>query len=160
MSSPTTGGLYDPAFEHDACGVAFVADLAGGRSHDVVANALTALRNLEHRGATGREIDTGDGAGLLTQIPDAFFRGVVDFPLPALGAYAVGIAFLPVDNFAAGSAVAGIERIVADEDLRLLGWREVPVVPRYSWSERTRHDAALPAGVRCCNDPTPDRHDA
>jgi glutamate synthase (NADPH/NADH) large chain len=129
MSSPSSGGLYDPAFEHDACGVAFVADLAGGRSHDVVANALTALRNLEHRGATGREIDTGDGAGLLTQIPDAFFRGVVDFPLPALGAYAVGIAFLPIDNFAAGTAVAGIERIVADEDLRLLGWREVPVVP-------------------------------
>jgi glutamate synthase (NADPH/NADH) large chain len=129
MSSPTSGGLYDPAFEHDACGVAFVADLAGGRSHDVVANALTALRNLEHRGATGREIDTGDGAGLLTQIPDEFFRRVVDFPLPALGAYAVGIAFLPLDNFAAGTAVAGIERIVADEDLRLLGWREVPVVP-------------------------------
>jgi len=129
MSSPTPGGLYDPAFEHDACGVAFVADLAGGRSHDVVANALTALRNLEHRGATGREIDTGDGAGLLSQIPDAFFRGVVDFPLPALGAYAVGIAFLPIDNFAAGNAVAGIEHIVADEDLKLLGWREVPVVP-------------------------------
>ena len=129
MSSPTPGGLYDPAFEHDACGVAFVADLAGGRSHDVVASALTALRNLEHRGATGREIDTGDGAGLLTQIPDAFFRGVVDFPLPALGAYAVGIAFLPLDNAAAGIAVAGIERIVADEDLRMLGWREVPVVP-------------------------------
>jgi len=82
MSSPAFGlydpaiGLYDPANEHDACGVAFVADLAGGRSHDVVANALTALRNLEHRGATGREIDTGDGAGLLTQIPDAFFRAV------------------------------------------------------------------------------------
>ena len=129
MSSPTPGGLYDPAFEHDACGVAFVADLAGGRSHDVVANALTALRNLEHRGATGREIDTGDGAGLLTQIPDAFFRGVVDFPLPALGAYAVGIVFLPVDNSAAAVAVAGIERVIADEDLTLLGWREVPVVP-------------------------------
>jgi glutamate synthase (NADPH/NADH) large chain len=129
MSSPTTGGLYDPAYEHDACGVAFVADLAGGRSHDVVANALTALRNLEHRGATGREIDTGDGAGLLTQIPDAFFRGVVDFPLPAMGGYAVGIAFLPTDNSEAGEAVAGIERIVADEDLRVLGWREVPVVP-------------------------------
>src|SRR5450755_2845824 len=129
MSSPTLGGLYDPANEHDACGVAFVADLAGGRSHDVVANALTALRNLEHRGATGREIDTGDGAGLLTQIPDAFFRAVVDFPLPALGAYAVGIAFLPVDDSAAAIAVAGIERIVADEDLTLLGWREVPVVP-------------------------------
>src|SRR6185437_14438610 len=128
MSSPTTGGLYDPAFEHDACGVAFVADLAGGRSHDVVANALTALRNLEHRGATGREIDTGDGAGILTQIPDEFFRGVVDFELPALGSYAVGIAFLPADNFAAGTAVAAVERIVAEERLRVLGWRELPIV--------------------------------
>src|SRR5450432_3152698 len=123
------GGLYDPAFEHDACGVAFVADLAGGRSHDVVANALTALRNLEHRGATGREIDTGDGAGLLTQIPDAFFRAVVDFDLAPAGAYAVGIAFLPTDAPAAVVAVSAIERIVATEELHLLGWRELPVVP-------------------------------
>src|SRR5476651_809572 len=121
MSSPTSGGLYDPAFEHDACGVAFVADLAGGRSHDVVANALTALRNLEHRGATGREIDTGDGAGLLTQIPDAFFRAVVDFALPPAGSYAAGIAFLPTDAPAAVAAVSAIERIVDDEDLCSLG---------------------------------------
>src|SRR5450631_2202824 len=120
MSSPTPGGLYDPAFEHDACGVAFVADLAGGRSHDVVANALTALRNLEHRGATGREIDTGDGAGLLTQIPDEFFRGVVEFELPAVGSYAVGIVFLPTDDEAAATAVASIERIVAEERLQLI----------------------------------------
>src|SRR5450432_4049925 len=123
------GGLYDPAFEHDACGVAFVADLAGGRSHDVVANALTALRNLEHRGATGREIDTGDGAGLLTQIPDAFFRAVVDFDLAPAGAYAVGIAFLPTEDAAAATAVAAVERIVYDEGLHSLGWRELPVVP-------------------------------
>ncbi|MDQ1463130.1 MAG: glutamate synthase large chain, partial [Actinomycetota bacterium] len=122
-------GLYDPAFEHDACGVAFVADLAGGRSHEVVANALTALRNLEHRGATGREIDTGDGAGLLTQIPDAFFRAVVDFELPPVGGYAAGIAFLPVDDAAAAVAVAAIRRIFVEEDLRILGWRELPVVP-------------------------------
>jgi glutamate synthase (NADPH/NADH) large chain len=129
----TNGGLYDPAFEHDACGVAFVADLAGGRSHEVVANALTALRNLEHRGATGREIDTGDGAGLLTQIPDTFFRAVVDFELPEPGAYAVGIAFLPIDDdLAAGAAIAAIERIVAEEGLRVLGWRELPVVPEFA----------------------------
>ena len=124
-----SGGLYDPAFEHDACGVAFVADLAGRRSHEVVANALTALRNLEHRGATGREIDTGDGAGLLTQIPDEFFRGVVGFELPALGSYAVGIVFLPTDDEAATTAVDSIERIVAEESLQLIGWRELPVVP-------------------------------
>ncbi|HEY0871167.1 MAG TPA: glutamate synthase large subunit [Acidothermaceae bacterium] len=134
MSSPAFGlydkahGLYDPANEHDACGVAFVADLAGGRSHDVVANALTALRNLEHRGATGREIDTGDGAGLLTQIPDEFFRAVVDFTLPPAGGYAVGIAFLPTDDVGAAAAVTAIERIVDDEGLHALGWRELPVV--------------------------------
>jgi glutamate synthase (NADPH/NADH) large chain len=129
QSTPRERGLYDPAFEHDACGVAFVADLRAGRSHDVVASALTALRNLEHRGATGREIDTGDGAGILTQIPDAFFRGVVDFDLPAVGSYAAGVAFLPADNFTAGTAVAAIERIVAEEKMRVLGWRELPVVP-------------------------------
>ncbi len=122
-------GLYDPRFEHDACGVAFVADLVGGRSHDVVAKALTALRNLEHRGATGREADTGDGAGLLSQIPDEFFRAVVDFDLPPAGGYAAGIGFLPADNFEAGTKVAAVERIVAEEKLRILGWRELPVVP-------------------------------
>ncbi len=125
-------GLYDPANEHDACGVAFVADLRAvsrGPRHDVVAKALTALRNLEHRGATGREAETGDGAGLLTQIPDAFFRAVVDFELPAAGSYAAGIAYLPADNFTAATAVAAIERIVAEENLRLLGWRELPTVP-------------------------------
>ncbi len=123
-----TGGLYDPTFEHDACGVAFVADMSGTRSHDVVASALTALRNLEHRGATGREIDTGDGAGLLTQIPDAFLRAVVDFALPPLGSYAVGTAFLPIDDAAAAAAMAAVERIVAEENLTLLGWRDVPAL--------------------------------
>ena len=90
-AGPPPNGLYDPANEHDACGVAFVADLRGRRTHDTVVNALTALRNLEHRGATGREADTGDGAGLLAQIPDEFFRAVVDFELPPAGSYAVGV---------------------------------------------------------------------
>jgi glutamate synthase (NADPH/NADH) large chain len=128
-AGPQPFGLYDPANEHDACGVAFVADLRGRRTHETVVNALTALRNLEHRGATGREADTGDGAGLLAQIPDEFLRAVVDFDLPPVGSYAVGIAFLPADNFTAGTAVAAIERIVAEERLRVLGWRELPVVP-------------------------------
>jgi glutamate synthase (NADPH) large chain len=127
-SGRSPSGLYDPEFEHDACGVAFVADLGGGRSHHVVANALTALRNLEHRGATGREIDTGDGAGILTQIPDEFFRGVVDFDLPEVGGYAAGIAFLPVGDAEAAEAVDAIERIVTEEELRILGWRELPVL--------------------------------
>ncbi|WP_460959314.1 glutamate synthase large subunit [Parasphingorhabdus pacifica] len=120
-------GLYDPANDRDACGVAFVADMHGRRSHTIVSNALEALRNLEHRGAKGADPDTGDGVGLLTQVPDEFFRGVVDFELPERGAYAVGIAFLPADADAAGEAVATIERIVSEEGLSLLGWREVPV---------------------------------
>ncbi|MBQ0928122.1 glutamate synthase large subunit [Saccharopolyspora endophytica] len=125
--SAQASGLYDPAYEHDACGVAFVADLRGRRSHDLVDKALTALRNLEHRGAKGADPETGDGVGLLTQIPDAFFRGVVPFELPEAGTYAAGTAFLPADDAAAEEAVAVIERIVAEEGLRLLGWREVPI---------------------------------
>ena len=95
LGFPEPQGLYHPSNEHDACGVAMVADVAGRRSHDIVAKALTALCNLDHRGAQGSEPDTGDGAGILTQIPDAFLRAVVDFPLPAAGAYAAGMAFLP-----------------------------------------------------------------
>jgi len=79
---PQSQGLYDPANEHDACGVGMVADLQGRKSHDIVEKALTVLRNLDHRGAKGAEPDDGDGAGILTQIPDGFFREVVDFPLP------------------------------------------------------------------------------
>ena len=88
-------GLYDPAFEHDACGVAFVATLTGIPSHDIIAQGLQALRNLDHRGAVGADPKTGDGAGMLLQIPDGFFRSEVDFELPRQGAYAVGNAFLP-----------------------------------------------------------------
>ncbi|QYN21913.1 glutamate synthase large subunit [Amycolatopsis sp. DSM 110486] len=126
-STAGSTGLYDPAYEHDACGVAFVADLAGRRDHQIVAKALVALRNLEHRGARGAEPDTGDGAGLLIQVPDAFFREVVDFTLPEEGAYAVGTAFLPRDEKRRGRAMTTIERIAAEEDMRVVGWREVPV---------------------------------
>lgn len=120
-------GLYDPANDHDACGVAFVADMHGRQSHALVSNALEALRNLEHRGAKGADPETGDGVGLLTQVPDEFFRAVVPFELPEKGAYAAGIAFLPTDEDAADDAVEVIERIVSEEGLNLLGWREVPV---------------------------------
>ena len=125
----TGQGLYDPAHDHDACGVAFVADMHGRRSHALVDNALTALRNLEHRGAKGADPETGDGVGLLTQVPDEFFRAVVPFELPAAGGYAAGTAFLPADEAGAAAAVETIERIVAEEGLTLLGWRDVPVVP-------------------------------
>ena len=124
---PPAQGLYDPRFEHDACGVAFLARLDGQPDHDVVASALTALRNLEHRGASGSEPETGDGAGILTQIPDAFLRAVSDIALPPAGQYAVGIGFLPADR--ASEIRADIERIAVEERLTVLGWREVPTDP-------------------------------
>ncbi|WP_240770446.1 glutamate synthase large subunit [Nocardioides sp. GY 10127] len=129
---PPKQGLYDPSHEHDACGVAFVATLTGVASHSIVAQALTALRNLEHRGAAGAEPNSGDGAGILMQVPDAFFRAVApesDIDLPAAGSYAVGTAFLPGDEAAVASQVARIEQIAAEEGLQVLGWRDVPTDP-------------------------------
>ncbi len=119
-------GLYDPAFEHDACGVAFVATLTGVPSHSIVRQGLEALRNLDHRGATGSDPKTGDGAGILMQVPDGFLRSEVDFDLPRQGAYAVGNAFLPTDPEAAAKAKATIEQIADEEKLIVLGWRVVP----------------------------------
>jgi glutamate synthase (NADPH/NADH) large chain len=109
--------------------VAFVADLAGRRDHGIVQKALIALRNLEHRGARGGEPDTGDGAGILFQVPDGFFREVVEFPLPEPGRYAVGTAFLPATDAAAAATIAAIEGIAAQEGIQVLGWRELPVNP-------------------------------
>jgi glutamate synthase (NADPH/NADH) large chain len=127
LGFPEPQGLYHPANEHDACGVAMVADVAGRRGHEIVVKALTALCNLDHRGAKGSEPDTGDGAGILTQIPDGFYRASVPFALPAGGRYATGIAFLPSDEEARGIAVGLIEEIAAEEGLSVLGWRDVPV---------------------------------
>ncbi|WP_030909246.1 glutamate synthase large subunit [Streptomyces sp. NRRL F-5126] len=125
---PAPQGMYDPRDEHDACGVGFVATLTGDASHALVQQALTVLRNLEHRGATGSEPDSGDGAGILLQVPDAFFREAAGFALPAAGEYAVGTAFLPAEEVDEG--VSAIEAIAAEEGLTVLGWREVPVKPR------------------------------
>ncbi|WP_446042649.1 glutamate synthase large subunit [Streptomyces albidoflavus] len=124
---PAQQGLYDPRNEHDACGVGFVATLTGEPSHTLVDQALTVLRNLEHRGATGSEPDSGDGAGILTQVPDAFLRETAGFDLPEAGAYAVGIAFLP--EAGTEEAAARIDALAAEEGLTVLGWREVPVAP-------------------------------
>ncbi|MFF2654384.1 glutamate synthase large subunit [Streptomyces sp. NPDC058045] len=124
---PAAQGMYDPRDEHDACGVGFVATLTGEPSHTLVEQALTVLTNLEHRGATGSEPDSGDGAGILSQVPDAFLREVAGFDLPAAGAYAVGIAFLP--QVGTDSAAARVEELAAEEGLTVLGWREVPVAP-------------------------------
>ncbi|SDN73486.1 glutamate synthase large subunit [Actinacidiphila guanduensis] len=126
---PAPQGMYDPRNEHDACGVGFVATLTGEASHGLVEQALTVLRNLEHRGATGAEPDSGDGAGILLQIPDAFLRSAVDFELPDAGQYAAGLAFLPVEPDDRAKAVDAIERIAAEEGLTVLGWREVPTAP-------------------------------
>ncbi|MEU8666445.1 MULTISPECIES: glutamate synthase large subunit [Streptomyces] len=124
---PAQQGMYDPRNEHDACGVGFVATLTGVASHELVEQALTVLRNLEHRGATGSEPDSGDGAGILCQVPDAFLRAETPFELPEAGSYAVGIAFLPADD--STEAVRTIEHIAAQEGLKVLGWRDVPVTP-------------------------------
>ena len=126
---PAPSGLYDPRFEHDACGVSFVANIKGVASHDIVALGVGALCNMEHRGATGAEADSGDGAGILIQVPDRFLRDVVAFDLPAAGAYAVALGFLPADPTDAEKAQSAIESIVAEEGLTVLGWREVPTNP-------------------------------
>lgn len=125
---PPKQGMYNPAFEKDACGLAMVATLRGEPGHDIIALALQALRNLEHRGAIGSDAGTGDGAGILTQMPDEFLRSVCDFELPPLGEYAAGLAFLPRESSARREQKAGIERIAADEGITILGWREVPTV--------------------------------
>ena len=122
---PARQGLYDPAFEHDACGVAFVVDMHGRPTHNLVELGIAALGNLEHRGASGSEPNTGDGAGLLIQIPDAYYRAVVDFALPEAGAYATGIGFLPSSSAETDLAEKAIAAIVADEGLEVIGWREV-----------------------------------
>ncbi|WP_062377639.1 glutamate synthase large subunit [Demequina pelophila] len=127
LGAPEAHGLYNPAYEHDACGVAFVATLRGTPGRDIVEAGLTALKNLEHRGAVGAETETGDGAGILTQVPDRFLRGAVDFDLPAAGEYAVGIAFLTPGTERAETAA--FERAAQIEGVRVVGWRDVPVVP-------------------------------
>ncbi|OCB09645.1 glutamate synthase subunit alpha [Mycolicibacterium porcinum] len=124
--APSKVGLYNPAYEHDACGVAMVADIHGRRSRDIVDKAITALVNLEHRGAQGAEPNTGDGAGILLQVPDSFLREVVDFQLPEPGSYATGMAFLPQSSRDAAAAAEAVEKIVEAEGLQVLGWREVP----------------------------------
>ncbi len=119
-------GLYRSSDEHDACGVGFVADIKGRRSHTIIRHALDLLINLEHRGACGADPDTGDGAGILVQMPDRFLREAIDFPLPPAGAYGAGLVFLPTDRSAATQLRNLVTRIAAEEGQHVLGWRPVP----------------------------------
>ena len=124
---PPDVGLYRRDTEKDACGVAMVATMRGHAGHDIVEQALLALTNLEHRGATGADPLVGDGAGILCQVPDRFFRAVAGCELPEAGHYAAGTAYLPTDPAEREVMVRRIEEIVAEEGLEVLGWREVPV---------------------------------
>ena len=166
---PSRQGLYDPATEQDSCGVAMVSHVRGVRSHSIVTDGLTALTNLDHRGAAGAEPTSGDGAGILVQLPDELLRAEADFDLPRPDAfgrhhYAAGIAFLPADDEQRRKAVTIIERIAAEEGLRVAGWRDVPVdadaadvgptarsvMPHFSYLHVTGEpdaDGELPSGI-------------
>ncbi|KNA91846.1 MULTISPECIES: glutamate synthase large subunit [Gordonia] len=129
---PAKQGLYDPETEVDSCGVAMVADIHGRRSHSIVADGLLALENLEHRGAAGAEPNSGDGAGILIQLPDELFRGTVDFALPApsengANTYAAGTCFLPMDQAARRDAMDRVGSLAEAEGITILGWRDLPV---------------------------------
>ncbi len=124
---PSRQGLYDPRNEHDACGVGFVADIKGRKSHQIIQQGLTILDRLTHRGAVGADPGASDGSGILLQLPDQFFRGQVEFDLPAYGAYAVGMLFLPKEQEARASTEATVEHYIKSEAQQVIGWRDVPV---------------------------------
>ena len=130
---PTTKiGLYDPAFEHDACGVGVVANIKGVKSHDIIEKGIETLVNLGHRGACGRDPNTGDGAGILVQMPDQFFQkecARLGIRLPPYGEYGVGMVFLPQDPDDRKTCENILEQTVVDEGQQVLGWRDVPVNP-------------------------------
>ncbi|MFN2581810.1 MAG: glutamate synthase subunit alpha, partial [Candidatus Dormibacteria bacterium] len=135
MSAPQPrSGLYDPRFDHDGCGVAFVARAGRAPAHDVVALGLQALINLDHRGARGADPESGDGAGILIQLPDAFLRATAGFELPPPGRYGVGMLFLPTDPTQRRQCEGIVADACADEGLRVAGWRDVS------------HDATAPGG--------------
>ncbi|MHB1421792.1 MAG: glutamate synthase large subunit [Gemmataceae bacterium] len=160
-SLPQKQGLYDPRYEHDACGVGFVVHLKNRRSHDIVRDALQILNNLEHRGACGSEKNTGDGAGILVQIPHAFLSqecAKLGFHLPAAGQYGAGMVFLPTDEGRRRYCEETFERVVREEGQTVLGWRTVPVDPS-PLGQTAR--AAMPVirqifiGVRSVSEGTP-----
>jgi len=129
---PAAQALYDPGYEHDACGMGFVVNIKGDRSHGIIEQALTVLQNLEHRGAKGAEENTGDGAGILFQIPDAYFRAECDgleINLPGAGRYGVGMVFAHTDESVRAACESFFSAMAGEEGLSVLGWRDVPVDP-------------------------------
>ena len=126
-SQTPSSGLYDPRFEHDSCGVGFVASIKGVRSHEIVRDGLKILDNLTHRGAVGADPKAGDGAGILLQIADDFFRHALEFELPKQGEYAIGMVFLPREEPSRAHCQHILESFIEAEEQVLLGWRDVPV---------------------------------
>jgi len=151
-------GLYDPAFEHDACGVGFVAHIKGKRSHEIVTTGLTILDNLVHRGATGCDPETGDGAGILIQIPDRFFRSQLPFDLPVLGEYGAGVAFLPKESDSRQQCERTLEAITRQEGQVFLGWRDVPVDSTKIGRQAAETEPVIRQFFVACGKTTP--HDA
>jgi glutamate synthase domain-containing protein 2/glutamate synthase domain-containing protein 1/glutamate synthase domain-containing protein 3 len=130
LPTPQTQGLYEPRNEHDACGIGFVASIRGEKSHEIIRKGLEVLINLTHRGATGCDPETGDGAGILVQIPHVFFASECNelgIHLPEAGAYGVGMVFLPVDKHCRLQCEGVFERIAKEQGLTVLGWRDTPV---------------------------------
>ena len=140
--SASAQGLYDPRHEHDACGVGFVAHIKGKKSHKIIEQGLQILRNLDHRGAVGADPLMGDGAGLITQVPDQYFReemAAQGITLPRAGEYGVGMVFLPKEHASRLACEQQLERAVRTEGQVLLGWRDVPVDHEMEMSCVPRH---------------------
>ncbi|MCH7959813.1 MAG: glutamate synthase subunit alpha, partial [Candidatus Hydrogenedentes bacterium] len=152
MRSVFSGGLYDPAYEHDACGFGFVANIDGRKTHELVRRGIQVLENLVHRGACGCDPDTGDGAGLLFQTPHGFFLEIAEelgFELPESGVYAAGMIFLPQAEEARKACIEIFEGVIREEDQEVLGWRDVPRNPdALGWLAREREPAIHQIFVR------------
>ena len=147
---PPSQGLYDPRNEHDACGMGFVVDLNGKKSHEIIRKGIEILINLTHRGACGCDPETGDGAGILIQIPHEFFVrecAALGFSLPDRGDYGVGMMFLPVEPQQRLICEGIVERIAREEGLHVLGWRDTPVLRRHHWTAGASHTALHRTGV-------------
>ena len=144
-------GLYDPSYEHDGCGIGFVAHVKGERSPEIVRGALELLENLAHRSAVGADPETGDGAGMLVQIPHAFLWRAcrsIGISLPEAGGYGVGMVFLPPNDSDRAAAESLVEDVVAERGCRVLGWRDVPIDERHCGAVSARDASGNPPAVR------------